>query len=549
MTRVIHTGDTHIGYQQYHSQTRREDFLHAFRQVITDACDASVDAVIHAGDLFHDRRPSLTDLLGTIDILRDLREADIPFLAVVGNHESTRHGQWLDLFERLGLAERLNGSPRYIDNNLALYGLDHVPPSRREDLEYEFDPHEATHAALVSHGLFTPFAHGDWETEMVLTAASVDFDAMLLGDNHAPGIETVKDTWVTYCGSTERTSATEESARGYNLITFDTEVDIRRRSLETRPFVFISVDLSAGEGTERVCDRLREYDLHDAVVVIEITGDGDSVPPATIETFATDHGALIARVTDRREHPETESIDTDISFADPDAAVEQRIRELDLSTAAHNIDTTIRSDSISDSNVRDTVTEDVSELLTNESLDAFDPSSTTETHASPTTTPTESKQTSSESESESESSLSPTDHTTNPSSTNDSLTNHTSSARQTHSTVQNDDPDVNTDPENAPVDGGNAIISDVKGMTDVGESTGAVTKTDSDNTTENGFGIGSESKSESDQQQKSKPEQRSDTATHSRSETDPNADTIEETESSEDDEPDATADQFTMEDF
>jgi exonuclease SbcD len=101
MTRVIHTGDTHLGYAQYHSQTRRADFRDAFEQVIDDAVDDDVDAVIHAGDLFHDRRPELSDLLGTIRLLRRLRRAGIPFLAVVGNHESTRSGQWLDLFEDL----------------------------------------------------------------------------------------------------------------------------------------------------------------------------------------------------------------------------------------------------------------------------------------------------------------------------------------------------------------------------------------------------------------------------------------------------------------
>ena len=518
MTRVIHTGDTHIGYQQYHSQIRREDFLNAFNQVITDACDADVDAVIHAGDLFHDRRPSLTDLLGTIDILRDLREADIPFLAVVGNHESTRHGQWLDLFERLGLAERLDNSPRYINDNLALYGLDHVPPSRREELAYEFNPHEATHAALVSHGLFTPFAHADWETETVLTTASVDFDALLLGDNHAPGVETVEDAWVTYCGSTERTSTAEESARGYNLVTFDANVDIRRRSLETRPFVFVSVDLAAGEGTERVCDRLREYDLADAVVVIEITGDGDSVPPATIETFATDHGALVARVTDRREHPEEGNIDTTVSFADPDAAVEQRIRELDLSTAAHDIDTMIRSDSISDSNIRNTVTEEISELLTNESLDAFTQTSSADTNTFDKTTSTSPEGT------QSDSSISSADYTTNPPSSNKETENHTPFVQQPQSTVKDDDTDTKIDSDDMSNDENMDIIADTNRFTNISQDA----NTDTDTTAN----IGSDSNAE------------------------PSIDRTEETELSDDesdtsetDESNSASSQFTMEDF
>ena len=90
MTRVLHTGDTHIGYRQYHSPERRADFLGAFRRVVEDAVADDVDAVVHAGDLFHDRRPALADIHGTIEVLRQLREAAIPLYAVVGNHERTR---------------------------------------------------------------------------------------------------------------------------------------------------------------------------------------------------------------------------------------------------------------------------------------------------------------------------------------------------------------------------------------------------------------------------------------------------------------------------
>jgi len=139
MTRVIHTGDTHIGYRQYHSPERRQDYLRAFRQVIDDAIDDEVEAVIHAGDLFHDRRPGLADLQGTISILRDLRAAEIPFLAVVGNHEQKRTGQWLDLLQDLDLANRLGSEPYRIDGT-AIYGLDFVPRSKRDDLDYDFEP-------------------------------------------------------------------------------------------------------------------------------------------------------------------------------------------------------------------------------------------------------------------------------------------------------------------------------------------------------------------------------------------------------------------------
>jgi len=374
MTRVIHTGDTHIGYAQYHSPVRRQDFLDAFAAVIDDAIDGDVDAVIHAGDLFHDRRPELPDLMGTISVLRRLDDAGIPFLAVVGNHESTRGGQWLDLFERLGLATRLGDEPIVVGDT-AFYGLDHVPVSRRDDLDYAFADHDADYAALVAHGLFEPFGYADWDTEHVLAESTVAFDAMLLGDNHTPDVAEVADTWVTYPGSTERASASEREGRGYNLVTFDADaaggddrVEIRRRALDTRPFVFVEVDLREGEGEARVRERVRQHDLDDAVVLVDVTGDGDAVTPAAIEEFATDAGALIARVTDRRE-VETDT-EVDVSFADPEDAVRERIGEMALSEAARDIDEAVRTDTLPDSNVRTTVKGRIEERL--DDLDAFE---------------------------------------------------------------------------------------------------------------------------------------------------------------------------------
>ncbi|WP_280585700.1 DNA double-strand break repair protein Mre11 [Halorubrum sp. Boch-26] len=374
MTRVIHTGDTHIGYAQYHSPVRRQDFLDAFAAVIDDAIDGDVDAVVHAGDLFHDRRPELADLMGTISILRRLDDAGIPFLAVVGNHESTRGGQWLDLFERLGLATRLGDEPMVVGDT-AFYGLDHVPVSRRDDLDYAFADRDADYAALVAHGLFEPFGYADWDTEEVLAESDVAFDAMLLGDNHTPDVAEVSDTWVTYPGSTERASASEREGRGYNLVTFDADaaggddrVDIRRRALDTRPFVFVEVELREGEGAARVRERVRQHDLDDAVVLVDVTGDGDPVTPAAIEEFATEEGALIARVTDRRE-VETDA-EVDVSFADPEDAVRERIEEMSLSEAARDVDEAVRADTLPDSNVRATVKGRIEERI--DDLDAFD---------------------------------------------------------------------------------------------------------------------------------------------------------------------------------
>ncbi|WP_276257534.1 DNA double-strand break repair protein Mre11 [Haloglomus litoreum] len=393
MTRLLHTGDTHLGYRQYNEPARRQDFLDAFRQVVEDAIEADVDAVIHAGDLFHDRRPELVDLMGTIGVLRRLDDAGIPFLAVVGNHETKRDAQWLDLFASLGYAERLGDEPRVV-GDVAVYGLDFVPRSRREDLDYTFADHDAEHAALVTHGLFQPFDHGDWDAREVLAEASVDFDAMLLGDNHAPGQERLEpdegggnggdsadggdgvDAWVTYCGSTERASADEREDRGYNLVTFDGAgadgVQITRRSLPTREFRFIDVELQADEGVERVNEQVTQYDLSDAVAVVTITGEGERVAPAQVEERMNEQGALVARVNDRREF-EAAGEAVEVSFADPDEAVRERVRELGLSGAARTLDETVRESKTPDSRVADDVEQRVRELVEDGDESAFRP--------------------------------------------------------------------------------------------------------------------------------------------------------------------------------
>jgi exonuclease SbcD len=360
MTRVIHTGDTHLGYRQYHRPERREDFLAAFRRVAEDAVEDDVDALVHAGDLFHDRRPDLPDILGTLSILRDLADADVPFLAIVGNHETKRDAQWLDLFESMGLATRLSDDPVTVGDT-AFYGLDFVPRSQRDDLDYDFEPHDAANAALVAHGLFEPFDYADWDTERLLAESTVDFDAVLLGDNHEPQKAEIEDTWITYCGSTERASADEREDRGYNIVEFDEQVSIRRRGLPTREFVFVEVELDEGEGVARVRERVGQYDLDDAVVVVHIEGEGDPVAPASIEEYADEAGALVARVTDHREV--TDSGEIDVNFADPDDAVAERIREMGLSEAARDIDETVRASKTADSNVTDEVERRVRDIL------------------------------------------------------------------------------------------------------------------------------------------------------------------------------------------
>ena len=114
---------------------------------------------------------------------------------------------------------------------------------------------------------------------------------------------------------------------------------------------------------------VRPYDATDAVVVVTIRGDGEPVTPAPIEELALDDGALVVRVNDRRDV--TVDTETNVSFADPDEAVRERVRDLGLSEAARGIDETVRESAVADSNVRDTVEKRVRDIVDDDALDAF----------------------------------------------------------------------------------------------------------------------------------------------------------------------------------
>jgi len=161
---------------------------------------------------------------------------------------------------------------------------------------------------FVAHGLLRSRSVTRTGTRKRCSRRATWTSTRCFGDNHTPDVAKVDGTRVTY--PVDRARQRERArGRGYNpSVTFDADaaggddrVEIRRRALDTRPFVFVEVDLREGRGRgagaregpptrPRRRRRPRRRDRR-----------GDPVTPAAIEEFATDEGALIARVTDRRE--------------------------------------------------------------------------------------------------------------------------------------------------------------------------------------------------------------------------------------------------------
>lgn len=377
MARVALLSDTHLGYTQYNNPAREEDFFAAFEQGISNALDEGVEAVLHGGDFFQDSRPTPDTLGRTIDQLKRLREADIPFFTVVGNHEGTNQMQWTDILSRLGLCIRLGREPVVVGDT-AYYGQDYVSPSRRFELHYDFEPSDAEYSVLVAHGRFSQLTAGNWDLERLMAESEVKFDAILCGDDHKPAERHLEQTLVLYPGSTERTDAGQREPRRMCYVTTDREladdpytVTYEDVLLDTRPFRYLEIELTDGQGFETVAETIREADLEDAVALIELRGEGKPVIQSEVEELGGEQGAIEVRMFDRRNREVDEELVEAVEFASPEEAVKRRIREMELSVPAVGVEDDVRRDEIPKTKLADKVQQRTREMI-DESPGEFD---------------------------------------------------------------------------------------------------------------------------------------------------------------------------------
>lgn len=99
MAKFLHIADIHLGFDRYDSRERTRDFFLAFRDVLQRyAVDEAVDFVVIAGDLFEHRMIQPATLNQAQLCLQQLKEANIPVLAIEGNHDNRPYGtrtSWL----------------------------------------------------------------------------------------------------------------------------------------------------------------------------------------------------------------------------------------------------------------------------------------------------------------------------------------------------------------------------------------------------------------------------------------------------------------------
>lgn len=376
MTKILHMSDTHLGNRQYGSETRMEDFSRAFKAAVDKALEENVDAVIHTGDLFHRRTPSLPIVTECINILRKLETEDIPFYGIVGNHDRKMDEQWLDLIRETGTAERLDKTPTMVNGNVALYGIDAVtkPAWHATDFTLEEPSNPDAFRLLCLHQLFQPPVpefYADHDLDEVLERVEIDLDAIAIGDYHQTEATVMDGVPAWYAGSTERCAADEDEPRSVSLLEIeDGELNRRQLELDTRDFVSITIAFEGGDSHEYARNQLDLHQLDEKVVLVTLKGERTPVTSGDVYEMAQTKGAAVCKVDDdrgRRDLERDAGPQGDIQSADK--LIEEKLAERNLSEVTITVEQRVRTDDeLSPSQVDDAI----EELVEEAQVEAFD---------------------------------------------------------------------------------------------------------------------------------------------------------------------------------
>ncbi|MEO0886004.1 MAG: DNA repair exonuclease [Cyanobacteria bacterium J06648_10] len=285
MPKFLHISDVHLGFDRYDSKARTLDFFFALKDVFEKyAIAEQVDFVIIGGDLFEHRNIKPAILNHAQVCLQILQEANIPVLAIEGNHDNAPYGtksSWLRYLSDWGLLKLLEpgnindgeafyapwdeASQRggYIDLDCGVrvlgsswYGA--AAPRAIEQIAEamgELPPAPGPSILLFHHGLEGQIARyaGALRYREVLPLKKAGVDYLALGHIHKSYVE---DEWIYNPGSIEANNVEESQfERGAFLVEIDDKGKISaelKTDYQQRPIVRLQQKMRTSDLIESV---------------------------------------------------------------------------------------------------------------------------------------------------------------------------------------------------------------------------------------------------------------------------------------------------------
>lgn len=371
--RFLHAADIHLGYTQYGSEQRYNDFGRAYMAMARAAIAAKVDFVLLAGDLFDERDLDPRTLLQAAMGLGELAQARIPVLAVEGNHERPHwHDDfsWVDYLAQMGLLINLSpwdqngelvvapwddkthrGAYYDLAGGVRVYGCRYYGASTARMIEMlatvlaQRADRPAYSIIMLHAGVenVLPKLAGLTHAELAPLRPLMDYVA--LGHIHKPFVH---DDWLYNPGSLETNSVQEADwpERGYFVV--DVDLAQRRHQAELvrgsrRSFVRLRFDVTPHrtpaelqEAASRfLSSSARDCPAKEPVVELTLVGSlafaSAELPLEALRVCAqTAYAALLVRTQDRTSPPGWEVSTTEAaSRADVERQVLRQLIERD----------------------------------------------------------------------------------------------------------------------------------------------------------------------------------------------------------------------------
>jgi len=294
--KFLQISDTHLGYHQYGLSERGQDFFDVFEEAVEIAINENVDFILHSGDFFHTSRPSNEVFLKSINLIRKLKEKNIPVFVISGNHDrgnQVRDISPLKILESFGLKVVEQGSIEY--EGVIISGLKYISKVAvrengiKEILEkyLEESPDKNAKHLLMLHHEFQPFFPNS--TLNLNKDIPEGFDYIGIGHYHIPQKPfDLKGSLIVYSGSTEFTAYNEKEEnypKGVHLLKYENKqfnydfIQLNRR----RPFIRIEVNDNIEDLVSILKENIEEsYELSYKKPVLILKGNVKNITPKDI---------------------------------------------------------------------------------------------------------------------------------------------------------------------------------------------------------------------------------------------------------------------------
>lgn len=331
--KLLHFSDIHIGMENYSKldpqtglSTQLLDFFKTFDFIVDTAIEEDCDAVVFAGDAYKTRDPNPTQQRGFADRVKKIAKKGIPFVLVVGNHDTPNaegKANTLDIYSALEIDNVwVSRKPELlkIPTKSGLLQIVTLPWLHKDDyrkvgdqLKSLYDKIEPESPAIFLSHLEVEGASYGSEKGMAI-ANDVTIPLPLLQDKrlsyaalgHIHKHQVLgRNPLVVYCGSPQRIDFGEEKEeKGIILVTLSETKSLSRMrdsnklrdssaapqndniayettfqfiSTNARQFLTITVDLKPNDPdpTQTILDEIKKHEIDEKIVRVTITIPAD----------------------------------------------------------------------------------------------------------------------------------------------------------------------------------------------------------------------------------------------------------------------------------